>query len=73
MSRICQVCGKISQKNNLVPRGIGDRVTRRTICRSKVNLRSKRFDINGKKIRVLLCASCLKRVKKDVKTAQAAA
>jgi ribosomal protein L28 len=69
MSRICQVCGKISQKNNLVPRGIGNRVTRRTISRSKVNLRTKRFDIGGKQIKILLCASCLKRVKKDVKVA----
>ena len=31
MSKQCQVCGKIYQKGNLVPRGIGNRVTRRTI------------------------------------------
>ena len=65
MSKECQICGKTYQKGNLVPRGIGNRVTRRTIHRNSINLRVKRFLINGTKVKVRLCASCLKRIKKD--------
>ncbi|MBW6441828.1 50S ribosomal protein L28 [Patescibacteria group bacterium] len=65
MSKQCEICGKTYQKGNLVPRGIGNRVTKRTIHRNSVNLRTKRFEINGRKIKVKLCASCLKRLKKD--------
>ena len=65
MSKQCQVCGKIYQKGNLVPRGIGNRVTRRTISRNSINLRVKRFVINGRSVKIRLCASCLKRLKKD--------
>ena len=67
MSKQCQVCGKMYQKGNLVPRGIGNRVTRRTTTRNSVNLRVKRFLINGSKVKVVLCSSCLKRIKKDEK------
>lgn len=65
MSRICQICGKTSIKGHIVPRGVGNRVTKRTIIRRMVNLRSKRFEINGVKVKLLLCSSCLKRIKKD--------
>jgi len=65
MSKQCQICGKTYQKGNLVPRGIGNRVTRRTINRNSINLRVKRFKIDGKNVKVRLCASCLKRIKKD--------
>jgi len=65
MSKQCQVCGKTYQKGKLVPRGIGNRVTRRTLKRNSVNLRVKRFLINGSKMKVILCSSCLKRLKKD--------
>ena len=65
MSKQCEICGKTYQKGNLVPRGIGNRVTKRTIRRNSVNLRTKRFEIDGRKIKVKLCASCLKRLKKD--------
>jgi ribosomal protein L28 len=65
MPRQCEICGKTYQKGNLVPRGIGNRVTKRTISKNRVNLRIKRFLINGKKVKVRLCASCLKRLKKD--------
>jgi len=53
------------QKGNLVPRGIGNRVTRRTTTRNSANLRVKRFLINGSKVKFILCSSCLKRIKKD--------
>lgn len=65
MSKQCQICGKTYQKGNLVPRGIGNRVTRRTINRNSVNLRIKRFVIGGKTVKLRLCSSCLKRIKKD--------
>ena len=70
MSKACQICGKTYQKGNLVPRGIGNRVTRRTIHINSINLRVKRFLINGKKVKVKLCSSCLKRIKKDEKDLQ---
>ncbi|MDC0449037.1 50S ribosomal protein L28 [bacterium] len=63
MAKTCQICGKGYQKANLVPRGIGNRVTRRTITKKGVNLRTKRFKINGTSMKVKLCASCLKRMK----------
>jgi ribosomal protein L28 len=65
MSKQCQICGKTYQKGNLVPRGIGNRVTRRTISRNSANLRTKRFTIDGRTVKLLLCSSCLKRIKKD--------
>ena len=65
MSRVCQICGKGYQKGNLVPRGIGNRCTGRTIARNSINLRVKRFLINGKKVKFRLCSSCLKRITKE--------
>lgn len=65
MSKICEICGKVSLKGNLVPRGIGNRVTRRTISRQKPNLRIKRLSLGGNKIKVQMCASCLKKLKKE--------
>lgn len=62
MSRICDVCGKGYLKGNLVPRGIGRRVTNRAIRRQNPNLRSKKLEINGQNVKVKLCASCLKRL-----------
>ncbi|MFZ2664354.1 MAG: L28 family ribosomal protein [Patescibacteria group bacterium] len=70
MSRACEICGKTYQKSNLVPRGIGNRVTKRTKSHNKANLRIKRFLINGVKVKFKLCASCLKRIKKEDKDIQ---
>lgn len=67
MSRICQICGKTYLMGNLVPRGVGKRVTRRTITKKMANLRTKRFDIDGRAVKVILCSSCLKRLSKDLK------
>lgn len=63
MSRICEICQKGYQKANLVPRGIGKRVTRRTIKTQRPNLRTKKLNLNGQKITVSICTSCLKRMK----------
>lgn len=63
MARVCEVCGKQYQKGNLVPRLIGRRVSNRSIKKQKPNLRNKKIEIDGQKVRVKLCASCLKRIK----------
>ena len=73
MSKICDVCGKTYQKGNAVPRGIGRRVTKRNIVQKQPNLRSKRFVINGTSMKLILCASCLKRIKFEDKLAKAQA
>lgn len=65
MSKLCEICGKGYLKGNLVPRGIGRRVTRRTIMKQQPNLRVKRLDMGGTKVKIQMCASCLKRLKKD--------
>ena len=72
MSRICMLCGKTYQKGNLVARGIGNRVSKRTKTHCKANLRVKHFLIDGQRVKVLLCASCLKRIVKDAKDEQIA-
>jgi ribosomal protein L28 len=69
MAKSCEVCGKTYQRANLVPRGIGNRVTRRTTTKKGVNLRVKRMTIKGTSIKIRLCASCLKRMKFDSKKA----
>ena len=63
MAKVCDICLKSYQKGNLVPRGIGRRVTRRTTIRRHPNLRYKKFEINGMSVRLWVCASCLKRIK----------
>ena len=82
MARVCDICQKGYLKGNLVPRGIGRRVTGRTINRQKPNLRTKKIDINGQNVKVKICSSCLKRlgyekakaeVPADVPTADATA
>lgn len=63
MSRICDICEKGYLRGNLVPRGVGRRVTRRTLTKQQPNLRSKKIDLDGLTLKVKLCASCLKRLK----------
>lgn len=69
MARICAICEKGYKKGNAVPRGIGRRVTRRTIRRQMPNLRKVRVDLSGdgnfQRIRV--CASCLKKLREENK------
>ncbi len=69
MSRVCDLCKKGYLKGNLVPRGIGRRVTRRTIRRQKVNLRTVRMapKKGDNKITMKLCTSCYKRIRKNQK------
>lgn len=75
MSKICDICQKGYQKGNLVPRGIGRRVTKRSITLRYPNLRSRRFELNGTSVKLHVCTSCLKRLKfeeQKVALAQAA-
>lgn len=72
MAKTCVFCGKTYQKANLVKKGIGRRVTKRTITKKMANLRSKRFVINGTSMKLLLCASCLKRIKYEEKMSKVA-
>ncbi len=65
MSKICQLCGKGSLKGNQVPRGIGRRVTKRSIIKQEPNLRVKKFTVNGRSVTLRICASCLKRIRYD--------
>lgn len=67
MSKVCQLCQKSYLKGNQIARGIGRRVARRTLKHQKVNLRSKKLIINGTPLKVLLCASCLKRINFEAK------
>jgi ribosomal protein L28 len=70
MSKICDICQKGYQKGNLVPRGIGRRVTRRTITVRHPNLRSRHFVVNGSMVHLMVCSSCLKRLKYEEKQAK---
>ncbi len=62
MARVCDVCEKKYLKGNLVPRGVGRRVTNRAIKKQQPNLRKKKFTIEGRSISLNICASCLKRI-----------
>ncbi|OGC70431.1 hypothetical protein A2415_01270 [candidate division WWE3 bacterium RIFOXYC1_FULL_39_7] len=73
MAKVCDICLKTYQRGNMVPRGIGRRVTKRTTVRRHPNLRYKKFNINGMPVRLWLCASCLKRTKFEQKKAEVAA
>lgn len=64
MSKVCDLCGKTYLRGKLVARGIGDRVTRRTTHHQKPNLRSKKVMVGGTPMKLRLCASCLKKLKK---------
>ena len=72
MSLVCEMCLKSYNRAKLVKRLIGNRVARRTTRRQQPNLRSKRFLIDGKTVRLKICASCLKKVSKEAKTKVAA-
>jgi ribosomal protein L28 len=67
MAKICDICGKGYLKANKVPRGIGNRVTNRSITRKGPNLRSKRLNVGGTNVKVKICSSCLKRLKFEQK------
>jgi len=71
MSRICDICEKSYMKGNLVPRGVGRRVTNRAIRRQQPNLRKKKITLEGQNITVNICSSCLKRMNYQAKKAKA--
>ena len=63
MSKVCDICSKGALKGNLVKRGIGRRVTRRTITKQTPNLFDKKITIDNTTVKLRLCSSCLKRIK----------
>lgn len=63
MSKICDICSKGALKGNLVKRGIGRRVTRRTITKQTPNLFDKKIKIDNSTVKLRICSSCLKRLK----------
>ncbi|MFC1756316.1 bL28 family ribosomal protein [Patescibacteria group bacterium] len=67
MSRRCDICSKGYMKANLVPRGIGRRVTNRAIKRQQPNIRNKKMTIKGVTKTYGVCTSCLKRMKFEKK------
>ena len=73
MSKVCEICNKGYQKGNLVPRGIGKRVTRRTIVKRLPNLFTKRVSINGITHKLKICTSCIKRMKFEAKAQEVSA
>ncbi len=72
MARVCDICQKSYLKGNLVPRGIGRRVTNRAIRRQQPNIRKKKLNVDGQNINVNICSSCLKRIKFEKKKAETA-
>jgi large subunit ribosomal protein L28 len=70
MANVCEICNKGYHKANLVPRGVGRRVTNRAIKKQKPNIRKKKMVINGTPKTVNICASCLKRMKFEKKKAE---
>lgn len=72
MSRICDICGKTAIKGNKVARGIGNRVTRRSISMQQPNLRNKKVVIKGTPMTIKVCTSCLSRMKKEASLAEKA-
>lgn len=73
MARLCDICGKGYLRGNLVPRGIGKRVTRRTLRRQQPNLRTVKMSLfSDSNISCKVCASCLKKMRNE-KTSQAEA
>ena len=56
--RKCQFCQKGSQKGNNISHSAV-----KTIKRSYPNLRSKILVIDGKKVKIKICAKCLKKLK----------
>jgi len=69
MSRICDICEKSYMKGNLVPRGVGRRVTNRAIKRQQPNIRRKKITLEGQSLTINICSSCLKRTKFEKKQA----
>ncbi|OGC49873.1 50S ribosomal protein L28 [candidate division WWE3 bacterium RIFCSPHIGHO2_01_FULL_40_23] len=54
MAKVCDVCGKGYLKGNLVSFS-----NKKSIKRSYPNLRKVRISVDGRSVRVKICASCL--------------
>jgi len=57
---VCQICGKGIMRGHKV-----SHAKNRSKKISKANLKRKRVEIKGRKMRILICTKCIKRMKKD--------
>ncbi len=68
MSRVCGICGKGPLTGSSISRrgkpkkegGVGSRVVKRARRRQLPNLQSVRTSVNGRVVRMRVCAKCLK-------------
>jgi large subunit ribosomal protein L28 len=68
MSRVCDICGKGPLTGSRISRrgkpkkagGVGSRVVKRTRRRQLPNLQTVRASLNGRVVRLRVCAKCLK-------------
>lgn len=63
MSRVCEVCGKSSQKGKKITKVWG--VKYRSIRHRQPNLRKTTLISNGETKQVKVCAKCLKSIKRE--------
>jgi large subunit ribosomal protein L28 len=69
MARVCEFCGKRTESGGQIARrglpkkkgGIGLRITGHTLRKFKPNIQKVSAVVDGKVMRVRLCARCLKR------------
>ncbi len=68
MSRVCDICGKGPLTGSRISRrgkpkkagGVGSRVVKRARRRQMPNLQMLRVSVNGRVVRLRVCAKCLK-------------
>ncbi len=68
MSRVCAICGKGPLTGSRISRrgkpkregGVGSRVVKRARRRQVPNLQTVRASVNGRVVRLRVCAKCLK-------------
>lgn len=73
MSRRCELCDKGTTSGQNVPRkglarkkgGGGEKIGVRTKRTFKVNLQTKRIEVNGAKKKVRICTRCLRTLDKN--------
>jgi large subunit ribosomal protein L28 len=68
MSRVCEVCGKKTQFGRSIERrglakkkgGVGKKITGISIRAFKANIQNVRAWVNGRTVRMRVCANCVK-------------
>ncbi|MDQ7778372.1 MAG: 50S ribosomal protein L28 [Planctomycetota bacterium] len=68
MSRVCEICGKRPSRGHAIERrglakkkgGVGRKITGKTKRNFRPNLQNVRAFVNGKTVRMRVCASCIR-------------